>query len=152
MSIASASNNHNFQIINRERSSFTGTRDTSGRPVVLCDAPCVARAGLNRYEVATLLLYYASIPWWVIRSCFVSIFAEGCFKCVFYRRSLCVGYLWSTRYMCVNKSERYNDRVVIPSRYLIPSVVGRHVVNFKFLFILLRAYNEKCPAVPKSLG
>ena len=39
-----------------------GTADNDGRPIVLCYAECVARAGLNKYEIAKLLLYYSSIP------------------------------------------------------------------------------------------
>lgn len=39
-----------------------GTTDTDGRPIILCYAECIARAGLNKYEIAKLLLYYSSIP------------------------------------------------------------------------------------------
>ncbi|KAJ8979827.1 hypothetical protein NQ317_014958, partial [Molorchus minor] len=38
------------------------TTDTDGRPIILCYAECIARAGLNKYEIAKLLLYYSSIP------------------------------------------------------------------------------------------
>lgn len=41
----------------------SGTVDTNGRPIILCYAECIARAGLNKYEIAKVLLYYASIPW-----------------------------------------------------------------------------------------
>lgn len=40
----------------------TGTVDQDGRPIVLCYAECISRAGLNKYEMARLLLYYATIP------------------------------------------------------------------------------------------
>ncbi|XP_063910546.1 uncharacterized protein LOC135127835 isoform X3 [Zophobas morio] len=42
--------------------NLPGTADNDGRPIVLCYAECVARAGLNKYEIAKLLLYYSSIP------------------------------------------------------------------------------------------
>ncbi|KAJ8922124.1 hypothetical protein NQ315_004058 [Exocentrus adspersus] len=41
---------------------FPGNTDTDGRPIILCYAECIARAGLNKYEIAKLLLYYSSIP------------------------------------------------------------------------------------------
>ncbi|XP_018567154.1 triple functional domain protein isoform X3 [Anoplophora glabripennis] len=42
--------------------NLPGTTDTDGRPIILCYAECIARAGLNKYEIAKLLLYYSSIP------------------------------------------------------------------------------------------
>ncbi|XP_043065127.1 uncharacterized protein LOC108086975 isoform X2 [Drosophila ficusphila] len=39
-----------------------GTRTLQGDPLVSVDAACVASAGLNCYELATLLLYYSTIP------------------------------------------------------------------------------------------
>ncbi|XP_044258934.1 uncharacterized protein LOC123007598 isoform X3 [Tribolium madens] len=42
--------------------NLPGTADNDGRPIVLCYAECVLRAGLNKYEIAKLLLYYSSIP------------------------------------------------------------------------------------------
>ncbi|XP_022214232.2 uncharacterized protein LOC111068805 isoform X2 [Drosophila obscura] len=39
-----------------------GTRTLQGDPLVSVDAACVATAGLNCYELATLLLYYSTIP------------------------------------------------------------------------------------------
>ncbi|XP_017066733.1 uncharacterized protein LOC108104909 isoform X2 [Drosophila eugracilis] len=39
-----------------------GTRTLQGDPLVTVDAACVASAGLNCYELATLLLYYSTIP------------------------------------------------------------------------------------------
>ncbi|VEN61900.1 unnamed protein product [Callosobruchus maculatus] len=42
--------------------NLPGTTDTEGRPIILCYAECIARAGLNKYEIAKLLLYYSSIP------------------------------------------------------------------------------------------
>ncbi|KAH8293553.1 hypothetical protein KR054_001484 [Drosophila jambulina] len=39
-----------------------GTRTLRGDPLVSVDAACVASAGLNCYELATLLLYYSTIP------------------------------------------------------------------------------------------
>ncbi|XP_034659448.1 uncharacterized protein LOC117895708 isoform X2 [Drosophila subobscura] len=39
-----------------------GTRTLQGDPLVSVDAACVAAAGLNCYEIATLLLYYSTIP------------------------------------------------------------------------------------------
>ncbi|XP_034121843.1 uncharacterized protein LOC117579851 isoform X2 [Drosophila guanche] len=39
-----------------------GTRTLKGDPLVSVDAACVASAGLNCYEIATLLLYYSTIP------------------------------------------------------------------------------------------
>ncbi|XP_073840526.1 puratrophin-1-like isoform X2 [Musca autumnalis] len=39
-----------------------GTRDLKGNPLVTVDAESVLTAGLNCYEVATLLLYYSTIP------------------------------------------------------------------------------------------
>nr|XP_023018868.1 uncharacterized protein LOC111507754 [Leptinotarsa decemlineata] len=42
--------------------NLPGTTDTDGRPIILCYAECISRAGLNKYEIAKLLLYYFSIP------------------------------------------------------------------------------------------
>ncbi|XP_017786497.1 PREDICTED: uncharacterized protein LOC108569455 isoform X2 [Nicrophorus vespilloides] len=42
--------------------NLPGTVDTEGRPIILCYAECIARAGLNKFEIAKLFLYYASIP------------------------------------------------------------------------------------------
>ncbi|KAI8121287.1 Puratrophin-1 [Lucilia cuprina] len=39
-----------------------GTRDLNGNPLVTVDAESVVAAGLNCYEIATLLLYYSTIP------------------------------------------------------------------------------------------
>ncbi|XP_037951813.1 putative uncharacterized protein DDB_G0274535 [Teleopsis dalmanni] len=39
-----------------------GTRDLHGHPLVTVDAEVVIAAGLNCYEVATVLLYYSTIP------------------------------------------------------------------------------------------
>ncbi|KAM7359069.1 puratrophin-1-like isoform 2-T3 [Cochliomyia hominivorax] len=39
-----------------------GTRDLKGNPLVTVDAESVITAGLNCYEIATLLLYYSTIP------------------------------------------------------------------------------------------
>lgn len=41
---------------------FAGTRTLQGDPLVNVDADAVASAGLNCYELATLLLYYSTIP------------------------------------------------------------------------------------------
>lgn len=41
---------------------ITGTRDLKGNPLVTVDAEGVVSAGLNCYEIATLLLYYNTIP------------------------------------------------------------------------------------------
>ncbi|XP_045464093.1 uncharacterized protein LOC123673564 isoform X3 [Harmonia axyridis] len=38
-----------------------GTTDVDGRPIVLCYAQNVSSAGLNKYEIAKLLLYYSSL-------------------------------------------------------------------------------------------
>ncbi|XP_065160574.1 uncharacterized protein [Atheta coriaria] len=42
--------------------NLPGTVDLEGRRIILCYAECILRAGLNKYEIAKLLLYYASIP------------------------------------------------------------------------------------------
>lgn len=42
--------------------NLPGTTDVDGRPIILCYAECISRAGLNKYEIAKLLLYYFSIP------------------------------------------------------------------------------------------
>ncbi|XP_072400076.1 puratrophin-1-like isoform X3 [Diabrotica undecimpunctata] len=42
--------------------NLPGTADVDGRPIILCYAECISRAGLNKYEIAKLLLYYFSIP------------------------------------------------------------------------------------------
>ncbi|CAH0547509.1 unnamed protein product [Brassicogethes aeneus] len=42
--------------------NLPGTIDKEGRPIILGYAECISRAGLNKYEIAKLLLYYASIP------------------------------------------------------------------------------------------
>ncbi|XP_049818599.1 uncharacterized protein LOC109601686 isoform X4 [Aethina tumida] len=42
--------------------NLPGTVDNEGRPVILCYAECITRAGLNKYEIAKLLLYYSTIP------------------------------------------------------------------------------------------
>ncbi|KAG5886772.1 hypothetical protein JTB14_032264 [Gonioctena quinquepunctata] len=42
--------------------NLPGTTDTDGRPIILCYAECISRAGLNKYEIAKLFLYYISIP------------------------------------------------------------------------------------------
>ncbi|KAB0796014.1 hypothetical protein PPYR_10075 [Photinus pyralis] len=42
--------------------NLPGTTDAQGRPILLCYAECIARAGLNKYEIAKVLLYYGSIP------------------------------------------------------------------------------------------
>nr|XP_036214332.1 ecdysone-induced protein 78C-like [Bactrocera oleae] len=39
-----------------------GTTDLNGHPIVTVDAECVLAAGLNCYEIATVLLYYSTIP------------------------------------------------------------------------------------------
>lgn len=39
-----------------------GTRDLSGRPIVSVDAECLMNSSLNCYEVATVLLFYSTIP------------------------------------------------------------------------------------------
>ncbi|XP_054735640.1 uncharacterized protein LOC129242809 isoform X1 [Anastrepha obliqua] len=39
-----------------------GTSDLKGQPIVTVDAECVLAAGLNCYEIATVLLYYSTIP------------------------------------------------------------------------------------------
>ncbi|CAD7080703.1 unnamed protein product [Hermetia illucens] len=39
-----------------------GTRDLKGRPIITIEASNVTEAGLNCYEVATVLLYYSTIP------------------------------------------------------------------------------------------
>ncbi|XP_017488792.1 PREDICTED: uncharacterized protein LOC108377030 isoform X2 [Rhagoletis zephyria] len=39
-----------------------GTSDLKGHPIVTVDAECVLAAGLNCYEIATVLLYYSTIP------------------------------------------------------------------------------------------
>ncbi|XP_011180766.2 uncharacterized protein LOC105211141 isoform X1 [Zeugodacus cucurbitae] len=39
-----------------------GTTDLKGQPIVTVDAECVLAAGLNCYEIATVLLYYSTIP------------------------------------------------------------------------------------------
>lgn len=47
---------------NLVRFPFAGTRTLQGDPLVSVDAGAVAGAGLNCYELATLLLYYSTIP------------------------------------------------------------------------------------------
>ncbi|XP_049785919.1 puratrophin-1-like [Schistocerca cancellata] len=42
--------------------TLPGTHDVKGRPLIMIDSQSVARASLDRHQVATLLLYYASIP------------------------------------------------------------------------------------------
>ncbi|CAH1179324.1 unnamed protein product [Phaedon cochleariae] len=42
--------------------NLPGTADNDGRPIILCYAECIARVGLNKYEIAKLLLYYCTIP------------------------------------------------------------------------------------------
>ncbi|CAG9864587.1 unnamed protein product [Phyllotreta striolata] len=42
--------------------NLPGTTDANGNPILLCYAECITRAGLNKYEIAKLLLYYSSIP------------------------------------------------------------------------------------------
>lgn len=39
-----------------------GTNDLKGHPIVTVDAEFVLTAGLNCYEIATVLLYYSTIP------------------------------------------------------------------------------------------
>ncbi|XP_050334739.1 uncharacterized protein LOC126762212 isoform X2 [Bactrocera neohumeralis] len=39
-----------------------GTTDLKGHPIVTVDAECVLAAGLNCYEIATVLLFYSTIP------------------------------------------------------------------------------------------
>ncbi|CAD7003973.1 unnamed protein product [Ceratitis capitata] len=39
-----------------------GTSDLKGHPIVTVDAECVLAAGLNCYEIATVLLYYSTLP------------------------------------------------------------------------------------------
>lgn len=41
---------------------LAGTHDLKGNPLVTVDAESVLAAGLNCYEIATLLLYYSTIP------------------------------------------------------------------------------------------
>ncbi|KAF5301253.1 hypothetical protein FQR65_LT00953 [Abscondita terminalis] len=42
--------------------NLPGTVDAEGRPIILCYAECIVRAGLNKYEIAKVLLYYGFIP------------------------------------------------------------------------------------------
>ncbi|XP_022916262.2 puratrophin-1-like isoform X2 [Onthophagus taurus] len=41
--------------------NLPGTTDLNGRPIILCSAECISRANWNKYEIAKLLLYYASV-------------------------------------------------------------------------------------------
>jgi pleckstrin homology domain-containing family G member 4 len=41
---------------------FAGNEDTNGHPIVTIQASDVLKAGLNCYEIATVLLYYNTIP------------------------------------------------------------------------------------------
>lgn len=46
--------NHDFR--------FTDTHDVNGLPIITIEAKTLMESGLNCYEIATLILYYNTIP------------------------------------------------------------------------------------------
>lgn len=42
--------------------AFSGTHDLNGSPIIQIEAENLITAGVNCYEIATVLLYYSTIP------------------------------------------------------------------------------------------
>lgn len=50
-------------LFNSSRSArYTGTRDLNGASIITVEADKLITAGLNCYEIATVLLFYSTIP------------------------------------------------------------------------------------------